>query len=696
MRFDDFVKNGMTGNLPPTAKPAPKESVKPIDKPAPESIDKPEPAPLPLENSSANLATLQQNLNNCLKIIDDEVMKGYLSTLDKLPIIAADEQRLASLKPIHFFRITELVYQEDELSVSKLSTLFKVLCNKPCTLVLMIKSDGNTNEFYLGVRSMAAGNSTATMMQMLKRSMAGLFPGSRVEDYLQEDLQRDLDALEIPCVSAVTCVADFRQKVDDLTDKRFIQGMEKFVDSMSGRSYHAIFIAENVGHAELEQIKRGYENICTQISPFVNMQINFSVSSSDSTATGRSGGLTRGTTHGTNRGETIGKSTSSTDSKTESEGFSSSDSSGKNFSVVEGNSKTAGTSSGKTSSDSYTHGTNSSTSKGVHAGPIVVGVNANTTSGESENRTKSFGVSQTESQSESISKTLSHGLSHTHTDGTSYNVSKGRSDGKSFSQSESFGESNSTNESVNFTDSLMLTNTLGKSQGITLNAKNATLQSVTQRLERHLQRIEDCESFGMWNFAAYFIGDSAAEAESAANVYQSVVSGKKSGVERSAINTWLAEEALLKLEPYIKNFMHPKFSYRGFDYETPRYVEVTPAVMINTNELTIHMGLPYRSVKGLPVIEHAAFAQEVLRHGRHEKEINLGQVYHLGNVTETAVTLDLNSLTMHGFVTGSTGAGKSNAIYHLLSEVRKSGIPFLVVEPAKGEYRKIFHDFFGR
>ena len=683
MRFNDFVRKSTAGELsPPTAKPAPKESVK-VD-------DAPELAPIPNKNLSANLATLQQNLNNCLKIIDDEVMKGYLSALDKLPIIAADESRLASLKPIHFFRITSLVYQEDELSVSKLSTLFKVLCNKPCTLVLMIKSDGNTNEFYLGVRSMAAENSTATMMQMLKRSMSGLFPGSRVDDYLQEDLQRDLDKLEIPCLSAVTCVADFRQKIDELTDKRFIQGMEKFVDSMSGRSYQAIFIAENISYVELELIKHHYENICSQISPFVNMQINFSVSSSDSTSKGQSGGMTRSISHGTNRGKTVGKGTSFTDSRSESAGTSYSDSVGKTHSVAEGNSQTSGTAFGKNSSESYTRGTNSSTSKGVHAGPLVVGVNANTTSGESESYTKSFGVSQTQSQSESISKTLSHGLSHTHTVGTNYNVSTGRSVGESFNRSESLGENDSVGESVNFTNSLSLTNTFGSSQGITLNARNMTLQSVTQRLERHLKRIEDCESFGMWNFAAYFIGDSAAEAESAANIYQSVISGKKSGVERSAVNTWLDEEALLKLKPYIKNFVHPKFSYRGFDYEKPRYVEVTPAVMISTNELIIHMGLPYRSVKGLPVVEHAAFAQEVLRYGRREKEIHLGQIYHLGNVTETAVTLDLNSLTMHSFVTGSTGSGKSNAIYHLLSEVRKSGIPFLVVEPAKGEYRKIF------
>ncbi len=138
--------------------------------------------------------------------------------------------------------------------------------------------------------------------------------------------------------------------------------------------------------------------------------------------------------------------------------------------------------------------------------------------------------------------------------------------------------------------------------------------------------------------------------------------------------------------------MHPKFSYNGFDYDQPGNVEVTPAVLISTNKLTIHMGLPYHSVRDLLVVQHATFAQEVLRYSRLEDGINLGQVYHLGDVTETAVSLDLNSLAMHSFVTGSTVSGKSNAIYHLLTEVRKKGIPFLVVEPFKGEYRKVFPD----
>lgn len=51
--------------------------------------------------------------------------------------------------------------------------------------------------------------------------------------------------------------------------------------------------------------------------------------------------------------------------------------------------------------------------------------------------------------------------------------------------------------------------------------------------------------------------------------------------------------------------------------------------------------------------------------------------------------LDVESLASHVFVTGSTGCGKSNTVYVLLDSLLKQGVKFLVVEPAKGEYRNV-------
>lgn len=147
-----------------------------------------------------NFMTLQQNLQNCLSIVDNEVMKNYVPALQDCSVVAFDNTLLQEInndaKYIQFFRITELVYQEDEFSVHKLATVFNTLSNKPCTLVLMIQSDGTTNNFYLGVRS-RGNSSTGTMKHLLEQSLLGLFPGSNTEEYLRESLVQDLSGVKI-------------------------------------------------------------------------------------------------------------------------------------------------------------------------------------------------------------------------------------------------------------------------------------------------------------------------------------------------------------------------------------------------------------------------------------------------------------------------------------------------------------------
>lgn len=70
--------------------------------------------------------------------------------------------------------------------------------------------------------------------------------------------------------------------------------------------------------------------------------------------------------------------------------------------------------------------------------------------------------------------------------------------------------------------------------------------------------------------------------------------------------------------------------------------------------------------------------------------MRLGNILHLGKCAETPVELDVNEFIKHVFVTGSTGSGKSNAMYLMLSQLREAGKTFMVVEPAKGEYKHVF------
>jgi len=67
--------------------------------------------------------------------------------------------------------------------------------------------------------------------------------------------------------------------------------------------------------------------------------------------------------------------------------------------------------------------------------------------------------------------------------------------------------------------------------------------------------------------------------------------------------------------------------------------------------------------------------------------VPLGHVLDRNLMPAGPFTLPLGSLNRHVFVCGATGAGKSQTVRSLLEAATSQGIPWLVVEPAKAEYR---------
>lgn len=659
---------------------AKKETIEP-DKPTPVYAESPK---------DFNFITLQNNLQNCLSIIDNEVMRNYVPALQNYAVVPIDDTTISTLEQIQFFRISELAYQEDEFSVHKLATVFNALSNKPCTLVLMIQSDGQTSNFYLGVRSRDGRFSGGTMLQLLEHSLLGLFPGSNTEEYLNEKMSEDLKKLNIGAISSVTCIADYKQGKDSFENKNFIQGLEKFIYSMQGKAFTAICIANNLEHHDLVDTRKEYERIYTLMSAFANMQYNYALNKSTSTSDSN----TQGETNTDSAGITKGTSTNISESDAKTHGTNSAhtttDTEGNSSSVSFGKSHTAGTTEGVSDSQTITK------SVGAYIGGSVeikkkVGVNAGVTS--SVSRGKTHGTSRADSLSDSISQNLTFGINTS----KSIGVTVGENDSSTKTQSTGFGTQYSENEghsiSTNYAHTKVLTDTFGSSQAVTLNVQNKSLINTLERLEKQLERLDECESIGMWDYAAYFLGESAAEVETAASMYRSLVSGNQSGLEIAAVNTWTDEERVNDISKYVVNFMHPVFLCEEFvDSAVKRQTFVDATAMASTNELAIQLGLPRKSVKGLPIIEHASFAQEVLsnNYAIGERNIELGVVSHLGKETDIKVELNLESFSMHTFITGSTGSGKSNTVYQILSELLKNNVRFLVIEPAKGEYKNIF------
>lgn len=250
----------------------------------------------------------------------------------------------------------------------------------------------------------------------------------------------------------------------------------------------------------------------------------------------------------------------------------------------------------------------------------------------------------------------------------------------------------------NFISSLTPTKQISKAitTGTTTTEENKAVTDMLSMLDEALKKINEYDSYGLWNVAGYFLSDDMSAAEIAASNYRSLMNGDNYGREVSAINSWRSNDLELAgeyrdLTTYLSRFIHPKFNYGG-------NIVVTPSTNISGKELGLHLGLPRSTVPGLPVIEHAEFGKEVNTYqlfenetsNRPEDRITLGHVFDMGLITDKIVELNNKSLNMHTFITGSTGSGKSNTVYQILMELRQDRVPFLVIEPAKGEYKDVF------
>lgn len=243
--------------------------------------------------------------------------------------------------------------------------------------------------------------------------------------------------------------------------------------------------------------------------------------------------------------------------------------------------------------------------------------------------------------------------------------------------------------------------TIGKTDGTTRSYTNYGIKHTLELLENQVKRLEECMALGMWEFGAYVISRDYNTASNVANMYLSLTQGENSYLEQAAINVWSSQmqdsASTENIIPWLQALQHPEFALSPNWIETAPDLQVFPtlataATAISGDELAHALNFPRKSVGGLPVYECVPFGREVVQYDKSQGKpsVLLGKIVHMRQVGNTEVSLDKDSLTSHTFITGSTGAGKSNTIYTLLDKLCLSSdeqTHFIIIEPAKGEYR---------
>lgn len=236
----------------------------------------------------------------------------------------------------------------------------------------------------------------------------------------------------------------------------------------------------------------------------------------------------------------------------------------------------------------------------------------------------------------------------------------------------------------------------GKTEGATYTYQSYTVNNILRRLENVMKGISESQATGLWKYATYILAEDSATCTSVASYLRGITQGKESHLESSAIQTWVYEGKdecdFSEIKSYVKHFCHPIFAPKNREGAT---IFVTPTNYVATDKLSNVMIFPKKSMQGLPVLDGVAFGRDPQGIGNITEDFKLGFCYHMFTPSQTRfVQLSKDSLASHTFVTGSTGSGKSNTIYQLLSglqtqNVQTQNVQFLVVEPAKGEYKEV-------
>lgn len=552
-------------------------------------------------------AVIKQKFSNAVRDFDTVITKSYLSELTSYDVVPCTNGQIPNMR---WIKVNEIVYEKDEFFVDKMSMLYNALHSSARNICFLLrrgycKDNKSAVEVFMGTTDISGVNNVSG--DMLQRGLKGLFPGVSAEisgDVIQE-LKGSLDK-----TFAISCVSGVASLREDDKKERFVQGLEKLLDSTSGLKFTVCFVAEQVADSECSSILSNYENLYSAISPMAEMQLSFSQSETSGVSETNSKNFTE--TVGNSLSKTITKGTAYSKSHTENSG--------------KGNFKNVGV--------------------GVHLGPVGLqgGIGTNEFEGkaDTEGRTDSNALSTQEAITRALAVAVLQGKG-SHRD-----------------------------------------NQESRSHQITF--QNRRVKHYQDLLDKEIDRLQNTLPYGLWSMGTYFIAEDDTTATALAGLYKGCIVGDESNSQVFTVNNWSKHDDKTKvIAQHLLACQHPRFVL-------PSKIEVSSGSLVSSKELAIHMSFPQTSVPGILVREEIPFGREVKSNTELDEtnSINIGNILHLGEVSNLPVRLSLDELSKHMFVTGSTGSGKSNTMYLILSQLKQRGVKFMIVEPAKGEYKHIF------
>jgi len=606
---------------------------------------------------------------------------------------------MEDLSNVVLYHIKEVTFEGEEKSPRReaFENVIGMIQNEGVNFIYLILGDKKGVSFYFGLvrESKYDGELPMPIDEMgnnlLKSAIRGNFRGSKIEEVEPDEMLKIFNKMQTNSNNRNRKYASVigTPGINESEDKKSFQGVDRLVDVMQGDDFGLCILAKPLSKRAIKKIEDDLYQIYNSLSTFSKISLqegenqskgtsiskgtSDSVSSGENTTKGTNYSKTSGTSEniGTSESKTAGstKGTNYSETQTEGKNWGESESKNKGTTITKGTSETKGSSTGSSSS-----GTNQNKSTNDSVAENT-GITSSENTGGSSSRSTNTGYNK----SENMSKTK----------GT--NTSTGSSQSKTAGTSETTGTNTSTTKGTN--NSVSESSTTGSSQNVSKDIINKKAADYVKYIDEMLLPIIDYgKSKGLYLTTTFIFADNNSQLEKLGNTIKSLYSGKKGN--KNPLEFKILENNDKKIE-YFKNFQIPEcISYDDENALTLKshFVEndeVSLGNWYSPNELGLIAGLPEKEVVGLALNEEVEFGLNAKTPDKDGEIISLGNLVQSGNEIDTKVYLEKSALNKHIFITGVTGTGKTTTCQKLLLE---SELPFLVIEPAKTEYRILMNN----
>ncbi|WP_295916934.1 hypothetical protein [uncultured Anaerovibrio sp.] len=571
------------------------------------------------------------------------------------------------VKEFCLFHIKELTFEKEaprREAMENILGMFRGM--EGVSFIYLILGDSKGASFYFGVAKdfayKGSGVLTAPTVghDILGAGIRGNFRGSIVEELSNEEKKSILERLkDVEHAGILTGVPGTDK------DSEGFQGVDRLMDVMSGDDFGFMVIARPASNLEMDALKEELISIEETLSPLARHTLQRTKQKS----TGENKSVAKTNSEQNSNGWNRTESTSQAFTENKNHTFTSS----------RGNSQQE--TDGETSSRQYSSSENVSDSKTESNHRVVekdsYGPKNTIDEGDSSVSNSSIGSQYSAQQQASYVFSYQINEGDNTTLGSQENKSKGESKQENYGHTLVKSESNNTNESTSDITAVM------EQMEVETRSAAGWLKYIEEVL---LARLDYGRGKGIFISSAYLFAGSPAMLRRLSSTAISLYSGPKGN--KSPLTFRILQKEDDKGLKSLQNMQLPIFQREDektwltalscVSKENVSYA----GSWLSAEDLSILAALPKKEVPGLALREEVAFGLNI--EPPEGEKIPLGNLVQDGVEKSIPISLEKSALDKHTFITGVTGSGKTTTCQNILLG---SELPFLVIEPAKTEYR---------